>query len=313
MDKLIGRNSEIRTLNDALTSEVSELVVVYGRRRIGKTFLVNHTYKSHIKFELTGIHNSTLKSQLENFHLRLSLKYKKAELPSSWIRAFHELALYIDKIRSNKKKVIFIDEFPWLDTRRSKFLPAFENFWNSYAAKRNDLVIVICGSAASYMVNKIIKSKGGLHNRLTKRIHLRPFTLQDTEKLLRYNKVNLTRYDILQVYMTLGGIPHYLSKIETGESVPQLIDRLLFAEHGFLRNEFDNVFASIFDTYDNHDELVIILASVRMGLTRNKILAKTKLNSGGTLTRTLNELEESGFIENYTPYLGKKKLTLQTD
>lgn len=207
MNKVIGRNTETVILNEALHSEHSELVVVYGRRRIGKTFLVNQTYKSHIKFELTGIHNLSLQDQLENFHLKLSLKYKRAKVPTSWIRAFHELSLYIDKIKTKKKKVIFIDEFPWLDTRRSKFLPAFENFWNSFAAKRSDLVIVICGSAASYMVNKIIKSRGGLHNRLTRRIHLKPFTLRETEKLLRYKKINLTRYDILQVYMAIGGIP----------------------------------------------------------------------------------------------------------
>jgi hypothetical protein len=200
--------------------------------------------------------------------------------------------------------VIFIDEFPWLDTRKSNFLAAFDNFWNSFVSVRNDIVVVICGSAASYMINNIIKSKGGLHNRLTEKIQLSPFNLYETEQLLTINKVKLSRYDIAQVYMALGGVPHYLEKIMPGESVAQILDRLCFSKNGFLRSEFDIVFASLFDQYDNHEKIIRILANVRKGLTRSEILMKSKIVSGGRLTKTLMELEESGFIERYNPYRG---------
>jgi len=306
MRVLIGRKTEKTILTDALESNRPELIVVYGRRRIGKTFLIREVYKKYIKFEFSGIHKVPLKEQLKNFHLTLSSKMVKIERPSDWIEAFHQLSHYIEKLKSKKKKVIFIDEFPWLDTRKSNFLPAFDNFWNSYASTRDDLIVVICGSAASYMIKNIIKSKGGLHNRMTQKIHLAPFNLYEAEQLLKYNNVNLSRYDIIQVYMAVGGVPHYLEKILPGESVAQAIDRLCFDKDGFLRSEFNNVFASLFDQYENHEAIIRTLATVRKGLTRNEVLSKSKIGSGGTLTKTLIELEESGFIENYSPFQGRK-------
>ncbi|MCF8298471.1 MAG: ATP-binding protein, partial [Saprospiraceae bacterium] len=294
-----------------LNSNKAELIAVYGRRRIGKTFLVRSVYEKHIQFEFSGIYNISLKQQLNNFHLKFSDKYfdennKKNKKPNSWFDAFHQLSKYIDKIKTKKKKVIFIDEFPWLDTRKSKFLAAFENFWNSYAAKRDDLIVVICGSAASYMVKNIIKNKGGLHNRITEKIQLKPFSLAETKKLLKYNNIRFTNYDIIQLYMLMGGIPFYLEKIRAGESVAQAVDRLCFSKDGFLRTEFDNVFASLFEQYDNHEAVIRTLAKVRKGLTRTELLEKSKIKSGGTSTKTLLELEESGFIEKYTPYKGIK-------
>ncbi len=303
---LIGRKQEIKILKDALKSKRPELIVVYGRRRIGKTYLIKTVYQKYIQFEFWGIHKMPFKDQLQKFNLTLKTYNNKSKDASSWIEAFHQLQLYLNKLKSKSKKVIFIDEFPWLDTRKSNFLAAFDNFWNSYASTRNDLVVVICGSAASYMIQHIIKNKGGLHNRLTQKIQLSPFNLCETEQFLKHNGIKLSRHDILQVYMTMGGIPHYLEKITVGESVAQLTDRLCFTKNGFLRTEFNHVFASLFDQYDNHEKIIRTLANVRKGLTRNILLLKSKLNSGGTLSKTLEELEDSGFIEKYTPYRGSK-------
>jgi AAA+ ATPase superfamily predicted ATPase len=306
MNDLIGRKNEISLLKNALTSNRPELIVVYGRRRIGKTYLIREVYKNHIQFEISGIHKVSFKEQLSNFNLTLRKYNSKSVDSSGWIEAFHQLQKYIDKLRSTKKKVIFIDEFPWFDTRKSNFLGAFDNFWNSYASKRKDLVVVICGSAASYMVKNIVKNKGGLHNRLTQRIQLLPFNLFETEQLLKHNRIKLSRYEILQLYMVMGGVPHYLEKIVPGESVAQIIDRLCFEKNAFLRTEFNNVFASLFDQYDNHELIIRTLAKVRKGLTRTALLTKSRINSGGTLTKTLEDLEESGFIEKYAPYQGNK-------
>ncbi len=306
MSEVIGRKYEKIILENALESARPELIVVYGRRRIGKTFLIRETYKDHIQFEFSGINKVSLKEQLKSFHLSLSTKKFKCPIPTDWIEAFHQLSQYIDKLKSKDKKVIFIDEFPWLDTRKSNFLPAFDHFWNSRASKRKDLVVVICGSAASYMIKSIVKNKGGLHNRLTQTIQLAPFNLQETELFLKHKKVKFARYDILQLYMALGGVPYYLEKIKTGESVAQALDRLCFSKNGFLRIEFSHVFASLFDHYQNHEAIIRTLATVRKGLRRNQIVSKIKIDTGGTLTKTLTDLEESGFIEKYTPYKGTK-------
>lgn len=313
---IIGRKEECELLLRALRSPRSELFAVFGRRRIGKTFLIRNLYKEHIVLEWSGMYRGTLKDQLRNFHTALPAKRRKLPVPADWMEAFTQVAKHLDEVvprRAKKsaksrigKKVIFIDEFPWLDSRRSRFLSAFSNWWNSYASKRNDLVVVICGSAASYMIQKVINDRGGLHNRVTQRIRLAPFTLGETEQLLQRNRIRFTRYDILQLYMALGGVPHYLQLVERGESVAQAIDRLCFDRNGYLRGEFNNVFASLFEHADNHEAVVRALASVRRGLTRNAIVARAKLPSGGRLSATLTDLEQSGFIERYTPYDGKK-------
>lgn len=313
MVELIGRNIERKYLLNALKSNKSELLVIYGRRRIGKTFLIRNTYFRYIKFELIGLHRGTTSDQLANFKKSLTKampRFERLPNPTNWLEAFSQLELYFDKQKSKKKKVIFIDEFPWMATPRSKFLMAFENFWNSYASVRDDLVVVICGSAASYMVKRIIRNKGGLHNRITQKIRLMPFSLKETEQYLASKNINYSRYDILQVYMAFGGIPYYLEKLVVGESVAQAIDRLCFAKDGFLTNEFDEVFASLYDNPEKHLTLIRALAGVRKGLTRNDLSKKSKLPTGGTLTKTLDELTESGFVAQYRPFGKKSKESL---
>lgn len=310
---LIGRKSEIVILESALQSKKSELIAVYGRRRVGKTFLIREVFKTQIQFELSGLHNRKLSDQLENFSIELSSKLKNSKnitKPVSWLEAFKLLAEYIDKSRSKKKKVIFIDEFPWLVTPKSKFLMAFENFWNSYAAKRNDLVVVICGSAASYMVQKIINNKGGLHHRITQTIRLLPFTLHETELFLKSKNIQFSRYDILQLYMAIGGIPYYLEFLRKGESIAQALDRLCFAKDGVLNNEFNLVFSSLFENHERHINIVTSLAAVRKGLTRSDLLQKSKITTGGTFTGTIQDLVESGFVAQFLPFGKTSKDTL---
>lgn len=302
---LIGREKEIKVLENALQSTHSELIVVYGRRRVGKTYLIREIYKKQLRFEFTGMYKATTREQFKLFQKSLfDVSSKKLKAPTNWLDAFQQLKDYCETLTGKGKKVLFIDEFPWLDNNKSSFLKAFDNFWNTYVTKREDIVVVICGSAAAYMINKIIRSKGGLLNRLTDKIRVEPFSLQETELLLKKNRVKLARYDILLLYMVMGGIPHYLERVKAGESVVQAIDRLCFEKDGFLRNEFKNVFASLFDQVDNHEKIIRLLADVRKGLSRNAIMKKGNFPSGGNLTRTLHELEESGFIEQYAPYKG---------
>ncbi|HHG84494.1 MAG TPA: ATP-binding protein, partial [Bacteroidetes bacterium] len=310
MARIIGRTGERSLLKMALNTDKSELIAVYGRRRVGKTYLIRETYKGRIKFELTGLHNGTLKDQLANFHQRLSEKGHKFKRPSSWLEAFAHLERFISNQKTKKKKVIFIDEFPWLASRRSKFLMAFESFWNSYASARTDLVVVICGSAASYMVRKIIRNRGGLHNRVTQRLRLLPFNLHETQLFLKSKNIRYSSYDILQIYMAIGGIAQYLEHLRVGESVAQAVDRLCFVKDAPLKTEFLDIFASLFDNSERHSAIVRALGKSRRGFTRREISEKTKVKTGGALTRALSELEESGFIEKFPAYGHVKKNAL---
>ncbi len=305
MENLIGREPEIRILKEALTSHHSELIVMYGRRRVGKTYLIETVYKKEIVFQLTGINGAPLEEQLQNFSETITDAFNlPTELPKppNWLKAFRILINHLKPLIEESPKVVFIDEFPWLDTPRSGFIRAFDHFWNSWATRQQNLVVVICGSAASWMIQNIVRDKGGLHNRLTRRIRLMPFNLYETEQFLRSKYVNLDRYQIVQLHMATGGIPQYLKTIQSGESAAQIIDRLCFTKDGGLIDEFQNLYRALFDNADKHICIVKALAEKPMGLTRTEILEACDLSSGGGVTKLLEELLESGFITEYIPF-----------
>ncbi|MBE7441233.1 MAG: AAA family ATPase [Flavobacteriales bacterium] len=312
MSNIVGRIEEQNILRQAFENDKSELIALYGRRRIGKTFLIREFFKKSIVFEVTGLYNGNMKDQFENYIKEVKKRTKNSdiELPNSWLDAFTLLEEYLDSLKGSNKKVVFIDEFPWIATAKSKFLMAFENFWNTYCTKRQDIIVVICGSAASYMVQKIIKNKGGLHNRITRKIRLLSFNLHETELFLKKNSIKYTRYDIIQIYMTLGGVPHYLEKLSKGKSVPQNIDSLCFSKDGLLNDEFNQLYVSLFDDSERHMKIIRTLAGTNKGLTRNELIEKSGISSGGDFTLKLDELVESGFVTEYPYYQNKNQLTL---
>ncbi|WP_300599508.1 ATP-binding protein [Niabella sp.] len=304
MGAIIGRVEEIQILSDIKRSPEAELVAVYGRRRVGKTFLIRSFFEKEMAFEISGLHDAVLQEQLENFKdclLKTTTK-KKLPIPETWLQAFQQLIRMLQPQIAKRKKVIFFDEFPWLDSPRSGFMPAFENFWNSWASRQKNLIVVICGSAASWMIRKIVNNRGGLHNRLTRQIRLLPFSLAETEQFFRAHPIKLDRYQIVQLYMAMGGVPQYLKQVKRGESAIQAIDRICFAKDSYLANEFSNLYRSLFDNAQHHIAIVKILSAKPSGLTRNELIDALRLSSGGGITQTLDELTESGFIKSYIPF-----------
>jgi hypothetical protein len=310
--ELVGREDEQKILKHCFQSSESKLVAVYGRRRVGKTFFIREYFGDAIQFEVAGLFQGEMSDQLEHFSSTLAKKgFVPATLsrPESWKKAFDLLSLYIDSLKDKGKKVIFIDEMPWFDTPRSKFLMAFESFWNSYCTKRKDLLVVICGSAASWIIKKVLQNKGGLHNRVSEKIALQAFTLYETEKFLIQKGIKWSRFDIAQLYLTIGGIPYYLDAIRKGESASQFIDRACFKQNGILYYEYEELYSSLFANSYQHQMVVAQLAKIRQGLNREQIIEKTKITSGGTLTKVLLELEKSGFIEQSREYTGNINAT----
>ena len=310
---LIGRKEEKETFKYCLNSSESKLIAVYGRRRVGKTFLVRNYFKSQIKFEIAGLYKGELNDQLTHFASTM-VKYGWQEAglhpPKSWKMAFDMLERYIHSIDGQQKKIIFLDEMPWLDTPKSKFIMAFQNFWNSFCTKRNDIICVICGSAASWIIKKVLKSKGGLHNRVSEKIRLAPFNLHEAEQFLQHKSIRWSKYDIAQLYLCTGGIPYYLDAVRKGESVVQFINRACFSKDGILVEEYNILFDSLFDNSHRHYEVVEALQTKLKGLNRKEIIDNTSLESGGALTTVLNELEESGFIQRVVPYQKNKTKSL---
>ena len=309
MLEIIGRTDEKKLLDKILNSDEAELVAVYGRRRVGKTYLIRNGFEKQLVFEFSGIHHATLNQQLESFGTALTRAARALPVatPLNWVRAFQVLADFLSPLLKRQRKVIFFDELPWINTPKSGFLPAFENFWNTWASLQRNLIVVVCGSAAAWMIQKVIKNKGGLHNRVSRKIRLLPFTLAETEAFLKARKVNLDQYQILQLYMAMGGIPQYLKQVEPGESAAQAIDRTCFTKDGLLHDEFKNLYDSLFDHAGNHIDVIRALAQKGAGLSRGEIIEACNLTSGGRTTQILEELTESGFINSYVPFNRKAK------
>ena len=300
--KVAGRDVEIKKMHSLLKNGHSEFLAMYGRRRIGKTYLIREVYKPHLVFECSGLHQKDTKQQIENFWLKLieTNSNPKPTLPKTWLQAFSLLKAHIKQL-GKQKKVIFLDEIAWFETPRSGFLAALDDFWNQFCTKRSDIVLVICGSAASWIIDKVINNRGGLHNRVTSHIQLLPFTLNETRAFLEMFKVSLTLKDIATLYMAVGGVPYYLKDIKAGQSVAQILDDLFFSPQANLKNEFTNLYASLFKNSDLHVAIVKALATKNKGLTRNQLLAATDIASGGGFTVLLNELVACGFVKIIYP------------
>ena len=311
---IIGRKAERDELERIYNSDGSKFVAVYGRRRVGKTFLLKEHFKDRLTFWHTGLSpygrdkKYLLRDQLQAFYYSLQdYGLEGATCPKSWLEAFRLLEKLLMQQDDGSRQVVFIDELPWMDTARSRFIPAFEHFWNGWAAKRDNILLIVCGSATSWMEDNLINNKGGLYNRLTHEIKLSPFSLAESEQFFKAKQMNMSRYEVAQVYMVFGGIPHYLDLFEKGLSTPQNIDRILFDKNAKLRNEFDRLFGSLFKNAENHIAVVRLLAKRRNGSTRQEIVQETGIQQGGGVTLILKGLIESDFITSYIPF-GEKRI-----
>lgn len=309
MAKIIGRNIEIEELRHSFHSKKAEFVVLYGRRRVGKTFLVNEVFRDGFAFHHTGLspydqeRKNLMKDQLQNFQFSL-MRYglEGAHRPKSWVEAFFMLQKLLERGDNDERQVVFIDELPWMDTPRSGFVSALEGFWNGWGCSRDNLMLIVCGSATAWIQDKLIDSQGGLYDRITNKIKVYPFTLKECEEFYREQNIRMTRRDIVESYMILGGIPYYMSYFRKGYSLPQNIDRLFFAKDAKLDDEYNRLFGSIFTSPDDYKRIVELLATRRGGYTREEIAHKMDISNGGGLTTILKALAESGFIVKYTPF-----------
>lgn len=312
MQKIIGRTAEKAELQDIYKSGKPELVVVYGRRRVGKTFLIREFFKGQFAFYHTGLslqEVDTTKqkaSQLLNFASSLRHYGKTGQKTlTDWLTAFDDLrSLLEEKMRAepNHRQVVFIDELPWMDTPRSCFLPALEHFWNGWGAGQDSLVLIVCGSATAWISDHLLHNKGGLYDRKTREIKLHPFTLHEAELYYHEQGIALDRYAQMQLYMMLGGIPYYMSYLCKGDSVEQAMNRLFVQRNAKLSDELEQLFVSLFTNHQDCMKIVRLLSTRKSGYTRKEIAAKTGVPYGGGLTKTLKALAESDFIQKYVYY-----------
>lgn len=303
---LFGREKEQKILNQAYESNESVFGAVYGRRRIGKTYLIRKTFEGKFTFMHSGYYNGTKKEELFAFCASLR-EYGMTDfpMPSNWLEAFELLKDLIRK-SDQKRKIIFLDELSWMDTKNSDLMMALEGFWNGWASARNDIVLIVCSSVTSWMLSNVIHNKGGLYNRLAFRINLKPFDLNQCEGFAKVNGIIMSRYQILECYMIMGGVPYYWSLLEKGKSLPQNIDRIFFEEDAKLESEFQYLYAALFKKPDVYIRIVTALGKKKSGMTRKELLEATRSSDTGSFTLKLKELESCGFIREYKEF-GKKE------
>ena len=312
---MIGREKEVKELNKLYDRNRAELVAVYGRRRVGKTYLIDETFAGRITFRHAGLSpadedaKGLLRAQLDHFYNSLLLfGMENSKKPDNWLDAFLLLEQFLQKTDNGSRQLVFLDELPWLDTPRSGFIRAFEGFWNNWGCHRKNLMVIVCGSANSWMMNSLINNHGGLYNRVTYEIKLAPFTLRECEAFFQANNIRLSRYDIAQSYMIFGGIPYYLRYFDGEYSLAQNVDRMIFARNAKLKDEYDRLYQSVFINPDTEKAIVTFLATRNAGFTRKEITEKLGVSDGGRLSKNLNALIASDFVVKYVPFgMGKRE------
>ncbi len=310
---IIGRTREIGKLEQCVDSNSPEFLVVYGRRRVGKTYLVKEYFNGNFSFYATGVLKGKTKDQLKAFNAAL-LQYgsKVKTAPKDWFEAFERLREILtgDNVvldPKSRKKIVFLDEVPWMDTARSDFKVALDYFWNSFASSIPDILFIVCGSATSWIINNILSDKGGFYNRVTGQFYLAPFSLGECEELIKYNGIVANRQQILESYMVFGGVPYYFNLLDRRLSLAQNIDALLFDPRGELYHEYDHLFESLFRNHKNHIDLIETMAEKSCGMQRTELVRFSSVSNGEGLTKALNELEQSGFIRKYRNYTKKEQ------
>lgn len=310
---VIGREREKQILSKCLDSKRPEFLVVYGRRRVGKTYLIREFFNERFSFYTTGIPDAKTRNQLKAFNESLIYYGDSSNtIPKDWFEAFRRLRTILEskevyRDASSKKRVVFIDEAPWMDTARSDFKSAFDYFWNSWGSSQDDLLLIICGSATSWIISNILNDKGGFHNRITRQIYISPFTLGECRRFYDANGIKLNREQMIESYMVFGGIPYYLNLLDSRLSLAQNIDSLIFDERGDLHYEYDHLFRSLFKKADNHVKIIETIAGRKRGLQRTDLVEKSGVSDGEGLTKALRELEQCGFIRRYNNYTTSQK------
>lgn len=316
---LIGREKEIKELNELYHSEDAELIALYGRRRVGKTYLIDEVFRDKLNFRHAGlspidsekenVKAHLMKDQLTHFFRSLTMQgYKWKKTPESWLEAFYMLEdLLVEKYKDNERIVVFLDEMQWLDTPKAKFMTGFEAFWNGWACHRKNLMVIVCGSSSSWILTNVINNHGGLYGRVTFEIKLKPFTLRECEQFLTSKGICMSRYDVIQAYMMVGGIPYYLRYFNKRLSLAQNINEIFFADEAPLKDEFNRMFASLFKNAEPIKQIIKAIASKNKGITRKELSEITGVTDSGEVSRQLNALIAGDFIIKYKSFGDNKR------
>ncbi|MBU0505584.1 MAG: ATP-binding protein [bacterium] len=291
-----GRKEYVKTLQRLRKNRGSSVVVVYGRRRVGKTSLIQKAFENDKIFNFEGLENQETNKQIINFVTQLKFQAKK-EVSVEHIKTWHEALYALINVAKKEPCVIVLDEFQWMANYRSELVSVLKMMWDQHLSKLNNVTLVLCGSIASFMVKKVIHSSA-FYGRIETEIHLQPFQLHETAKMLESKGFD----EILEAQILLGGIPLYLKLARNFPSIRMAVNELAFSSEGYFFNEFSKIFTSHFGKNSNYRMILDLLAKNPKGVLRKNISQQLKTTTGGTLTGVLYNLEQAGFIRTLKPF-----------
>lgn len=300
--KFIGRTHELKLLRELTFKggSSSRLTVLYGRRRVGKTRLVEESFKDLPLLKFEGLEGQSTAAQQREFLRCLAEISGKQEYrlirTTQWTDLLILLADFISDRYKGRPVVVFLDEFQWLAAGRTKLVSSLKYVWDNHLKKMKNLHLILCGSICSFLVNKIIHSRA-LYGRIDLELHLEPLTLPEITALFHPRR---SLREVVELYMAVGGVPQYLERIDPAQSVRLNLERLCFSRGGYLVDEFDRIFVSHFGTNQHFRKILSVLAKKAFA-SREQLQKACHLASGGRITEYLDDLELAGFIESYRP------------
>jgi hypothetical protein len=296
----VGRKNELRMLNDAYRSGKDELVVLYGRRRIGKSSLVKRfAEKKKAYYEFEALEGETTPGQINHFLQQLKKQIDDPILDSvrfaNWEQVFTYLTEKVINRKSKVKKILFLDELPWMAAGRIRLVSLLKYYWDNHW-KSKHVMLILCGSVASFMVKKVLHSNA-LYGRTTIEILLKGFSPEEAARLLSKKR---SREETLNYQLVFGGVPKYLEQINTSQSFNKNMNTLCFSPHGIMLKEVERIFYSQFREPRTYLKIINLLKNGIFSLS--EISSKTKIPSGGGLKQYLKNLERAEMIRSYIPF-----------
>lgn len=296
MKRFVGRELELKKLRAIGEADEPSIVVVYGRRRVGKTELLEQAFRHRNILKFEGIEGLSEKDQYANAMRQLAKYVGEDLLTKVQITSWSEFFDLVARYTKEGTWTIYLEELQWLANYESKLLSELKYAWDNQFRRNPKLLLILCGSAPSFMLEKVVHSKA-LYNRSQHEIHLQELSISETKLFLK----NRSDREIFNAYLSVGGIPEYLKWVDKESSVFQGLCTHAFTSGSFFSREFEKIFTSSLANNKHYREIIETLSRCKF-LSREELAEKLKLTSGGTLSILLTDLEKCGFISKYCPY-----------
>jgi AAA+ ATPase superfamily predicted ATPase len=294
MKQFIGRKVEIAQLTALIDLPRPSIAVIYGRRRVGKSELIRHVTQGKNVLSFEGLEGQPKHKQIKNFLFQLSAQ---SNIREKNISDWPDALILLRTLTQDGQWIIILDEFQWMANYQNELVSVIKMIWEKYLSQNPDLTLILCGSIASFMKSKVLKSSA-LYGRTDYELNLHELNLSEISEFFPGKGSD----EVIDTAMLVGGIPKYLELISEYPSLYDALEPLAFSQDGFFKTEYDRLFASHFGKKPIFMKIIQTLATNPYGLTTGKLAKEMQVASGGTLCHQLDDLESAGFLHSIIPF-----------